>query len=74
MIHYSVYNLYSSIIRRLITLLAQQAQMVAQAEASQKQAHSASEAAKKLMEEKDNLQNLVNMTVLFITHSKVCLY
>ncbi|KAL4227039.1 b-cell receptor-associated protein [Mactra antiquata] len=46
------------VIRRLVTLISSQAQMVAQAEASQKQAKSASEAAKKLMEEKENLSNL----------------
>lgn len=47
------------IIRRLISLISQQAQLEAQSEASQKQAKSASDAARKLMEEKDNLTNLV---------------
>lgn len=46
------------IIRRLVTLISQQAQLHAQSEASKKQAQSASDAAKKLMEEKENLSNL----------------
>lgn len=50
---------FFSIIRRLVTLISQQAQLQAQSEASQKQAQSASDAAKKLMEEKENLSNMV---------------
>ncbi|XP_045166624.2 B-cell receptor-associated protein 31-like isoform X2 [Mercenaria mercenaria] len=46
------------IIRRLCTLISQQAQLQAQSDASQKQAQSATDAAKKLMEEKENLSNM----------------
>jgi len=46
------------IIRRLITLISQQAKLEADCEASQKQAKSASEAAKRMLEEKENLSNL----------------
>ena len=50
-----------SIVRRLITLISIQAQLLAQAEASQKQAQSANDAAKKLMEEKENITNMVGL-------------
>ena len=55
-----------SIVRRLCTLISQQAQLQAQAEASQKQAQSASDACKKLMEEKENLSNMVKKMFLMI--------
>ncbi|KAK3595610.1 hypothetical protein CHS0354_009571 [Potamilus streckersoni] len=45
------------VIRRLITLISQHAQLQAECEASQKQAKSTLDAAKKLMEEKDNTSN-----------------
>lgn len=39
--------------------------LTAQAEASQKQAKSASDAAKKLMEEKENITNMVSNFVFY---------
>jgi hypothetical protein len=59
-LHFNFFYHIFSIIRRLVTLISQQAQLQAQSEASQKQAQSASDAAKKLMEEKENLSNMVN--------------
>lgn len=45
------------IIRRLLTLINEEAKLAAQCEAYKKQAESATEAAKRLMEEKDNSVN-----------------
>ncbi|XP_033745137.1 B-cell receptor-associated protein 31-like [Pecten maximus] len=45
------------IIRRLMTLTSEHARLSAECEASQKQAKSANEAAKRLMEEQDNKRN-----------------
>ncbi|XP_021351960.1 B-cell receptor-associated protein 31-like [Mizuhopecten yessoensis] len=45
------------IIRRLINLTAEQARLSAESEASQKQAKSANDVAKRLMEEQDNKRN-----------------
>jgi B-cell receptor-associated protein 31 len=50
-----------SIIRRLLTLINEEAKSAAQCEAYKKQAESATEAAKRLMEEKDNTVNKVNL-------------
>ena len=47
-------------IRRLVTLISTQAQLTAEGEASKKQAESATDVAKKLMEEKENAANLVS--------------
>lgn len=49
----------SSIIRRLLTLINEEAKLAAQCEAYKKQAESATAAAKRLMEEKDNSDNQV---------------
>lgn len=46
------------VIRRLVTLISTQAQLTAEGEASKKQAESATDVAKKLMEEKENAANL----------------
>uniref|UniRef100_A0A8D1A1S2 B-cell receptor-associated protein n=1 Tax=Sus scrofa TaxID=9823 RepID=A0A8D1A1S2_PIG len=46
----------SSLLRRLVTLISQQATLLASNEAFKKQAESASEAAKKYMEENDQLK------------------
>lgn len=46
------------VIRRLVTLISTQAQLTAEGEASKKQAQSATDMAKKLLEEKDNAANL----------------
>ena len=51
--------LYFSIIRRLVTLTATQSLLEAEREAFEKQAKSATEAAKRLMEEVDNKRNKV---------------
>ncbi|XP_069141716.1 B-cell receptor-associated protein 31-like [Argopecten irradians] len=45
------------IIRRLVTLTAEQSRLSAECEASQKQAKSANEVAKRLMEDQDNKRN-----------------
>jgi len=50
---------YYSIIRRLTTLTAEEARLIAECEASQKQAKSATDMAKRLMEEQDNRKNKV---------------
>lgn len=52
----------SSIIRRLLTLINEEAKLAAQCEAYKKQAESATEAAKRLMEEKDNSVNKVRFS------------
>lgn len=48
----------SSLLRRLVTLISQQATLLASNEAFKKQAESASEAAKKYMEENDQLKKV----------------
>lgn len=53
------YFFSSSIIRRLLTLINEEAKLAAQCEAYKKQAESATAAAKRLMEEKDNSDNQV---------------
>lgn len=47
-----------SLLRRLVTLISQQATLLASNEAFKKQAESASEAAKKYMEENDQLKKV----------------
>jgi len=49
------------IIRRLVTLISGQAQVLANLEAAKKQAQGATDAAKKLMEEKENIQNMAKL-------------
>ncbi|KAH3881169.1 hypothetical protein DPMN_005092, partial [Dreissena polymorpha] len=49
------------VIRRLVTLISTQAQLQAQAEASTKQAKGASDQAKKLMDEIENLKNMAKL-------------
>ena len=62
-----------SVLRRLVTLLSAQATLIASNEASLKQAESASEMAKKLMEEKEHnagSENKENMVSLDLDHIK----
>ncbi|KAK2505697.1 hypothetical protein MC885_005054 [Smutsia gigantea] len=55
--HFSLFVVNNrSLLRRLVTLLSQQATLLASNEAFKKQAESASEAAKKYMEENDQLK------------------
>jgi B-cell receptor-associated protein 31 len=50
---------FFSVIKRLVVLISNNATLAAQSEASLKQATSASDMAKKLLEEKDNKTNKV---------------
>ena len=63
--HFSSFLLFTSpfffnysLLRRLVTLISQQATLLASNEAFKKQAESASEAAKKYMEENDQLKKV----------------
>lgn len=56
----------SSIIRRLLTLINEEAKLAAQCQAYKKQAESATEAAKRLMEEKDNSVNKVRFSKSYV--------
>lgn len=51
-------SLYLSLLRRLASLLSQQATLMASNQAFQKQAESASDAARKYMEENEKLQEV----------------
>lgn len=54
--HFFLFVNIHSLLRRLVTLISQQATLLASNEAFKKQAESASEAAKKYMEENEKLK------------------
>lgn len=57
--HFSLFVVNNcSLLRRLVTVISQQATLLASNEAFKKQAESASEAAKKYMEENDQLKKV----------------
>lgn len=56
--HFSLFVNNHSLLRRLVTLISQQATLLASNEAFKKQAESASEAAKKYMEENEQLKKV----------------
>nr|KAF6359517.1 B cell receptor associated protein 31 [Myotis myotis] len=57
--HFFLFVNIHSLLRRLVTLISQQATLLASNEAFKKQAESASEAAKKYMEENEKLKEAV---------------